>query len=339
MRGTLLKFSLVFLMVVAGCGKARDTYLESQKPKKNVSFPHTENWSAKTEHGLTSIDLGKESCASSSCHGEDLSGGYSQISCDMCHTTYPHENGWITQGTHWQQALAVGTAKCAECHGKDFKGGDTGVSCFNCHTLYPHQEGWTLNHNLYLKQGNYNTSGCATSCHGTDFKGGNSGIACFSCHTSFPHPPGWVNWDSTGHGLYLKTYAWDTGRCIDCHGQDLTGGSAGISCYSCHSTYPHPAENLWLTRSETQFHGNVVNAQGSPSICAQCHGTDYLGKNTGISCYSCHSLYPHDNDWASYTHGDYVNSNGDSSCISCHEDLRAGFSLNPVLYPNCQYCH
>jgi hypothetical protein len=25
-----------------------------------------------------------------------------------------------------------------------------------------------------------------------------------------------------------------TQNCVSCHGQDLTGGSAGISCYSCH---------------------------------------------------------------------------------------------------------
>jgi hypothetical protein len=330
---------LVCGLIVFGCSNTKDTYKEFRKAEEQVPFPHPDNWYLKENHGMTALNLGKSSCSAEICHGADLTGGGSGISCYMCHSTYPHETGWAYGDRHWQKVLEVGKEQCSGCHGEDFSGGDTGVSCYSCHELYPHQEGWSLNHKIYLKGVNYNTLNCATSCHGTDLNGGNSNVSCLSCHTSFPHPPDWSGWETTGHGLYLKTYNWDTSRCVDCHGQDLTGGSAGVSCYSCHSTYPHPPDNLWLTRGEVQFHGNVVNSAGSPSVCEQCHGTDYLGKNSGVSCFSCHTLYPHEINWASYTHGDYVNANGDSGCISCHDDLRSSFSLDPVSFPNCQYCH
>jgi hypothetical protein len=40
-----------------------------------------------------------------------------------------------------------------------------------------------------------------------------------------------VNKDGVRHKNGLQNA---TQNCVSCHGQDLTGGSAGISCYSCH---------------------------------------------------------------------------------------------------------
>lgn len=337
MKGRSAGF-LVLVFIITACSNTKNTYTEFKKSEETVPFPHPDNWYLKENHGLTAINLGKSSCSAEMCHGADLTGGSSEISCYMCHSTYPHEVGWAYGDKHWQKVLEVGKSQCTGCHGEDFAGGDTGVSCYQCHELYPHSNGWQLGHKTYLKAQNYDYSTCATTCHGQDLNGGNSGISCNSCHYSFPHP-GVSDWENLGHGLYLQSYTFDLTKCTDCHGVNLTGGISGVSCYSCHSTYPHPPGNVWLIRGETGFHGDLVNTPGSSSVCAQCHGTDWLGKNSGVSCFTCHSLYPHDSDWTSYTHGDYVNANGDGDCISCHEDQRSSISLDPQSFPDCQYCH
>ncbi len=249
---------------------------------------------------------------------------------------FPHSSNWAAPEVHGDYVItqaAPSTCGLGVCHGSDFQGGQSMVSCFSCHSYYPHTQSWWVaqNHGAsVINEGD--PLNCATVCHGLDFKGGGSKTSCYLCHNFYPHP---LEWGTTSfHGLF------DNKNCATlCHGSDLKGGDTGVSCYSCHSLYPHPSGELWLTRGEEQFHGNPVNTEGSPSICAQCHGGDFLGKNTGISCFSCHSLYPHASEWPSSTHGNYVNDNGDGSCTGCHEDLRASFPLNPASFPLCQYCH
>jgi len=66
------------------------------------------------------------------------------------------------------------------------------------------------------------------------------------------HPPSWVYAGDRGspefHGGALRGRAWELDACRSCHGQDLRGGSAKRSCYTCH-------------------------VQG-PESCTTCHGSD-----------------------------------------------------------------
>jgi hypothetical protein len=87
-------------------------------------------------------------------------------------------------------------------------------------------------------------------CHGADYSGGTSGIACSDCHATFPHPPTWSTPGSdSSHAAYLKSQYWDMDRCKDCHGEDYTGGTSGVSCYNCHTN------------------------PGGPEACNTCHGS------------------------------------------------------------------
>jgi len=89
-----------------------------------------------------------------------------------------------------------------------------------------------------------------TPCHGVDYSGGRSGVACADCHATFPHPPTWSTPGSdSSHAAYLKSIYWDMSRCQDCHGEDYTGGTSGVSCYDCHTN------------------------PGGPEACNTCHGT------------------------------------------------------------------
>lgn len=81
----------------------------------------------------------------------------------------------------------------------------------------------------------------------------------------------------------------DTGICMECHGGDLKGGIAAISCYSCHNgpggDVGHP--DGW-TRSKDNpviFHGKY--AKRFVAACANCHGFDLNG-GIGPRCSSCH---------------------------------------------------
>jgi len=73
--------------------------------------------------------------------------------------------------------------------------------------------------------------------------------------------------------------------CQSCHGQDLMGAEQAPSCYECHNgPGGHPAN--WIN-PDPPFHGDAVNLNG-PLGCRDCHGLDYRGGWTGVSCYLCH---------------------------------------------------
>jgi hypothetical protein len=76
------------------------------------------------------------------CHGEDLAGGISRISCTSCHLGSPtsvHPTDWVPLfRTHGPYAAANGTAACANqyCHGPTLGGvPGSGPSCTSCHGL------------------------------------------------------------------------------------------------------------------------------------------------------------------------------------------------------------
>jgi hypothetical protein len=76
------------------------------------------------------------------CHGEDLAGGISRISCTSCHLGSPtsvHPTDWVPLfRTHGPYVAANGTAACANqyCHGTTLAGvPGSGPSCTTCHGL------------------------------------------------------------------------------------------------------------------------------------------------------------------------------------------------------------
>lgn len=102
------------------------------------------------------------------------------------------------------------------------------------------------------------------------------------------HDTGWNN--PTGgdfHGVYLKTISWSTDNCISCHSAAFTGGTSGISCFTCHSQYPHPAGY-----ANTTGHPVSLRTAGYPfAYCQTCHGSNYTGGNTvNVTCErsGCH---------------------------------------------------
>lgn len=66
-------------------------------------------------------------------------------------------------------------------------------------------------------------------------------------------------------------------------------------------------------------HG-IYTLNNDVARCAECHGVDFSGNWSKVSCYDCHQ-YPHADDWSSpYRHGKAVIENeGPSTCAGvCH---------------------
>lgn len=178
-------------------------------------------------------------------------------------------------------------------------------------------------------------------------------IAMLSCKTERvqsalgPHPEGWMDAANPNfHGVPAQRDS--SNNCRACHGQDLTGGTSGISCSQCHLTLPHPAN--WMDTTSTGFHG-VVARQDSNSNrnCAACHGADFRGGTSGVSCRGCHAPYPHadelpDTSWVGPLVADTVfhgwvamsdTAGPGTSCTPCHGADYHGTSRAPT----CFECH
>jgi predicted CxxxxCH...CXXCH cytochrome family protein len=240
--------------------------------------------------------------------------------------------------------------QCVTCHSTQFNGGTSGVRCDTCHSSYPHKSGWDSTavagyHGDYLRLNNWSTTGC-TKCHGTALNGGTSGTSCYSCHSSYPHSVSWENASSSNHhGDYLKALQWQTTECAKCHGSDFNGGVSGKPCYRCHASYPHQA--AWDSASSNSFHGSyLLQKNFQLAECRQCHGINYTGGATQISCLSCHPLYPHSTDWnnesSSASHGQFLKTQSwkNDLCTACHgTELSGGVSKTGCFTCHPQYPH
>jgi hypothetical protein len=77
--------------------------------------------------------------------------------------------------------------------------------------------------------------------------------------------------------------------------------------------------------------------------CSSCHGTDFKGGISGVSCTSCHlgsptSVHPLDWNPVYSNHASYVTANGTNACSNqyCHGSLLTGVANSG---PSCTSCH
>ncbi len=172
------------------------------------------------------------------------------------------------------------------------------------------------------------------------------------------HQAGWDNPTSPQfHGTALESGAAQLKDCARCHAGSYAGGTSGVSCFSCHASYPHMAG--WGDTASASFHGEYLLAKHwDVSGCASCHGAQFTGGTTGVSCMSCHPPYPHDPVFrAAGGHPLYMLNNGFpfSQCQACHGTTFTGGSVvdiscsgtgchadasgNPKSPEACNTCH
>lgn len=153
------------------------------------------------------------------------------------------------------------------------------------------------------------------------------------------HPPEWNQVGSVDfHGARVMR---DTpSSCATCHSADLRGEPGAPGCDDCHAgAGGHPFG--WAdSASSSPFHGDAVELNGPPE-CRICHGEDYRGGWSQISCYRCHAGGPsgHPDGWltrvSSSFHGLKVFREGVERCTACH-----GFGLGGgTSGVACAECH
>jgi predicted CxxxxCH...CXXCH cytochrome family protein len=256
------------------------------------------------------------------CHGADLSGGTSQVSCVENTAGCHHDpvSGWVAtspapqnHGVSAKQLPGSSSfVSCQICHGRYFSGGDSTVSCFPCHEVNaPHPPGpWRGPTYTHINTNTENAQVCA-QCHfpGSPNNPSNHPATpaeegtppgCFNstlCHgdTAAPHALGtsWRDPNPQFHGLTAKQ---DLAHCQGCHGAPGTtlfdGGTASTSCQTstCHArAKAHPIP--WYQASQP-FPGYVVSHRDSGNrdvACAICHNTDGPGTGADPSAPSCSS--------------------------------------------------
>lgn len=94
------------------------------------------------------------------------------------------------------------------------------------------------------------------------------------CEDCGIHPAGILDPDSADfHGRELERRGWDFALCAGCHGEDFTGGAAGVSCVDCHQegvtacTTCHPAEPDSGAHPAHRGAGPLTKSWE----CAECH--------------------------------------------------------------------
>ena len=135
---------------------------------------------------------------------------------------------------------------------------------------------------------------------------------------------------------HASEYRSESHSCAECHGKDLMGGIAKVSCYSssfegtaCHPGGPggHPAD--WRST-------HTVTDPAQAATCAQCH--DNPANDLAPGCFNtslCHGQKSgHPADWRS-SHTS-VNPAEAATCAQCHDN--PANSLSPGCF-NTSLCH
>jgi hypothetical protein len=222
------------------------------------------------------------------CHGSDLLGGISTVSCystsrdgQACHPGGPggHQAGW--RALH--SADPSKAATCAPCH--DNPSNNLPPNCFDnslCHGQKTgHPSGWRTAHSGTNPS---QASSCA-ACH--DNPANNLPPDCFNnslCHgAKSRHPAGWLQ-------THTGTDPGQASFCAGCH-QSNPGTPGCFNNTLCHGSQgSHPAG--WSAGSQ---HGATAKAApGSSSgflYCESCHGSGLNGGSAKQSCLinsGCH---------------------------------------------------
>ncbi|HEX4924848.1 MAG TPA: hypothetical protein VFV50_12215 [Bdellovibrionales bacterium] len=183
----LVHFALIAFAVIA-CNRPttpKNTGDTNIKPQAADIFPHSEEFK-KSTHGKYFLS-DRASCVG--CHGANLKGGTSNVSCVSCHKSYPHDVHWALPANHGSAYLKADDKKqaCLACHYRENAGEQ--MSCKTCHKAYPHD---------FPTEEDFKVGGGSHATLGRTPEG-----KCLNCHADF------------------KKHMSSEGGCRDCHGEDF----------------------------------------------------------------------------------------------------------------------
>ena len=209
-------FSSVLFLALTGCG---DT--NSEVDFSSDSGVHPAGWLPDGHATVANSQIATATFNCTQCHGNDLLGGISQVSC---FTPANSGTSTSTSGCHLGNGLQV-------------------------HPLQWGQYAYAL-HGTYVQQQDPTAASCANvNCHGANLMGvAGSGPSCTSCHlggSAFSaHPAGWNTAADLAaptppgplHAQYVGANGTSACSNIVCHGANLQGVFlSGPSCNECHA--------------------------------------------------------------------------------------------------------
>lgn len=337
-RPWLISLLLGALAAFGGCSSGTDQgNLNSHLTAQGTSIPGwltTQTGPSLHSRSATQDFVSNGSVGCVQCHGADLAGGISRVSCltSVCHHNTPVTD-WPDPAVHGADAKqapgASGFAACQICHGLDFsKIFGTKGRCSDCHGVSaPHPAApWRGGATTHINTNIANAPVCAR-CH---FPGSANNPAghpatpappgtppgCFNntlCHgpVAAPHALGAAWRDpavggSSFHGTQAKQ---DLTFCQGCHGalpRSFDGGAASTACSSCHTAakaHPTDWQGVRTIGTATITHRTSTDPLNPTGQCALCHKVDGPGTGPNPAAPSCFS--------ASFT-----NANGQAR--SCH---------------------
>ncbi len=272
-------------------------------------------------HGLALSENGPEGLTHCrDCHGQDLTGGKSGVSCSQCHqggySGHPAEADFIDPSNYnyhgkvlWDSAWDF--SRCRNCHGSDLSGGFTGVACTDCHS-------------------EENGIGYCANCHGDRING-------------TPYPP-----------LSIKNQSDPTLLSVGAHQTHMETAVTTVNCENCHVVPDNylddghlGADNIAEVSFNLNYNHNLAESPSwdhAAATCTNvyCHGAfsfpksessdawayledEITGNNVsmvwndpqGAECGTCHSLPPqghtgtYTQTQCTWCHASVVDANGE----------------------------
>jgi predicted CxxxxCH...CXXCH cytochrome family protein len=268
-----------------------------------VTSSHPAGWNAGNQHGYQANLTGLAGCKS--CHGADLAGGTSGVSCTACHTTNGFAN-WATSCTFCHgnrtsgrqsppvdiQGRSVATNVSVGRHDKHVASTMmTPIACTECHvartasviTDTAHVDGNGIAE-VTLKSFSYTSGSSTTTVAGTYTRTSGTAATCtVYCHSNFP--------TSSGGARIALSKSWvgtTTTSCTSCHStkssRHTAGQHASYACGTCHGTgYTSTAVTGAAVASHVNGVKTIVTVASGTGIrtwnastrscTSSCHGT------------------------------------------------------------------
>ena len=230
------------------------------------------------------------------CHGVDLLGGISGVSCssDSFNGQSCHGNGPAFHPTDWLDSSLTGNDWHGDAYDNFFQ--INGLECADCHDT------------------------------ATTWPGDGDCVVCHFSPTGARSPGGWAHADTgTAHAAFAGSP--EQAVCVVCHDVNISFGNQE-SCHNCHGVAPHDVEYL-------DHDLDVPDQSGFDTQCSSCHAITGISPDTGApECDACHingSPYTqtncgscHGNPPGSGEHGEHISA----SCDECHLNAGSGTGLN-----------
>jgi len=310
MKALIFKFGFLLgiFVITTSCLEKRDI----------MDVPtHPSAWmdqSSEQFHGLavTSSLSKSESCQT--CHGENNTGGTSQVSCydSQCHISYPHPENFtdvhspdshvqfIREGVNWD------ITTCKSCHGADYAGkGSNDKNCLKCHQKEDGPENCTVCHGsndnaappedlaentetLYITVGAHQTHVSGTKLT-TNMLGN-----CTTCHSDVPvfSVASHVN-DGTVHSEVLFS---NIGENFTTNNPTWDRNTATCSNVYCHGAFEFAEHDNNPAYVDSIIAGTYLDVKWNSvgtnqAVCGSCHGLPPQGHIASAltECSNCHA--------------------------------------------------